>query len=263
MNEIPMEHYYTQKENIQNNKLLITGDEAGHLLRVLRKKPGEEIHVTDGEGNLFLCNIISSAKDNIACEIKHKSFNVNEPEIKVILYQSLLKNPDRFEFAIEKSVELGVQAIQPIITEHVINKKSDKTDRWLSISLAAMKQSQRCYLPKVFHPIDFAEAVKNCDSELKLIADTRQTASRGLTDISGQTVEALQYQQPTPSDANASSTPPRRGINSVALFIGPEGGFREEEVELALKNGFKILNLGKRKYRSETAAIAIISKILL
>ena len=235
-----MENYYTPQEYISGNSLTISGEEAKHIAKVLRKKTGEEIHVTDGEGNLYSCRIIKLNSDLIECEIIEKSSGANEPAINVTLYQSILKNPARFEFAIEKSVELGVNRIQPIITEHVINKSADKTARWQSISLSAMKQSQRVVLPEVFHPVSFSEAIKNCSDELKLIADEKD---------SSQTI--------------AIPPAPLKGGTFIAVFIGPEGGFTEDEVKLAVENGFKILTLGKRKFRSETAAIAVLGKLLV
>lgn len=260
-----MEHYYTQLENISGSTLTISGDEAKHLAKVLRKKTGEEIHVTDGEGNLYNCKISKLNSDLIECEIFGKSFGLNEPPVHVTLYQSILKNPARFEFVIEKSVELGVNEIQPVITEHVINKSANRTDRWQAISLAAMKQSQRVILPEVFHPVNFAEAIKNCKAEIKLIAHEkdilqivkedeslpgiRQTAS------SGQTVNI--------PPAHCSGSQAFKVGTSIAVFIGPEGGFADDEVKFAIDNGFKILSLGKRKFRSETAAIAILSKLLI
>lgn len=234
-----MEHYYTSKENVSTESLLILGDEAKHLVKVLRKKPGEEIYVTDGLGNLFKCSIDRFAKESIECKIIEKILTETEPAIKFMLYQSLLKNPDRFEFAIEKSVELGVREIQPIITEFVISKNKDRTERWNSISLAAMKQSQRVYLPRVKHPMTFAEAITSCNSDLKLIAHEK------ISDV-GIGISNLK------TDKN----------NSVALFIGPEGGFSDNEIESALLQGFKLLNLGKRKLRSETAAIYVIAKFM-
>lgn len=235
-----MEHYYTSKENIGASSLVIPGDEAKHLARSLRKKSGEEINVTDGEGNLFNCRIEKISKDRIDCGILSKSPGLNEPEIKVTLYQSLLKNPDRFEFAIEKSVELGVNMIQPVITEHVINKKREKTERWQLIALAAMKQSQRTFLPKVRMPILFEKAVRNCKDSIKLMAHEKES-DFGLRIV----------------DCGIDKS------KSIALFIGPEGGFSEEEVNLAIESGFKLITLGKRKYRSETAALAAISLILI
>ena len=230
-----MEHYFTNKTNITGNELIITGRESHHLTNVLRKKVGDELLVTDGERNLYKAKIIFIDKENIKCRIEEKSYNVNEPERNIHLYLALLKNPSRFEFAIEKCVEIGVNEITPIITEHVVNKKSDKLERWQSISLAAMKQSQRCYLPKINQPITFIDAVQNRKSVINFLADERADCR---TNFSLSAVD-------------------------ISLFIGPEGGFSNEEVELAKQNNFAIISLGKRKLRSETAAIVGISKLLV
>jgi len=233
-----MEYYYTPKQYISSGSLTIVDDEAKHLTRVLRKQSGEEIFVTDGEGNLYKCLISSMSKQLIECTIKENSHLVNEPELKINLYQSLVKNPDRLEFSIEKSVELGVNSIHTVITENTINKTTDKTERWQSIALSAMKQSQRCLLPKVFQPVSFNDAVTGASSDLKLIADEK--------DIQGR----IQFKDiPTV-------------LNSIDIFIGPEGGFSPAEAEFAVSNGFKILSLGKRKYRSETSAILVLSNLL-
>jgi 16S rRNA (uracil1498-N3)-methyltransferase len=233
-----MEYYYTPKQYISSGSLTIVDDEAKHLARVLRKQSGEEIFVTDGEGNLYKCLISSISKQLIECTIKENSRLVNEPKLKINLYQSLIKNPDRLEFSIEKSVELGVHSIHTVITENTINKTTDKTGRWQSIALSAMKQSQRCVLPKVFQPVSFNDAVTGASSDIKLIADEKDIQSR------------IQFK-----DIPA-------GINSIDIFIGPEGGFSPAEAEFAVSNGFKILSLGKRKYRSETAAILVLSNLL-
>lgn len=233
-----MEYYYTPKQYISSATLTIVDDEAKHLGRVLRKQQGEEIFVTDGEGSVYRCKINSLTKALIDCSILEKLNSPNEPKIKLHLYQSLIKNPDRFEFAIEKAVELGVQSIHPVITEHVINKTTNKTERWQAIALAAMKQSQRCVLPKVYDPVNFADALASAKGELKLIADEKKNNSRiRITDI-------------------------KDTYSLIDVFIGPEGGFTATEADLALSHGFKILALGSRKYRSETAAIYTISNLL-
>lgn len=234
-----MEHYFTNKENINDKKLFIIGDDAHHLYQVLRKKTGEDIFVTDGERNLYKTVIERIAKDRIECDIIESFYNFNEPKKEITLYQSLLKNPARFEFVIEKATELGVFEIVPIITENVVNKTTDKTERWQSIALSAMKQSQRCYLPKINSPISFTEAIqKPKSSSLKLIADEKKgDTSSGINDL-------------------------EMKDNIISVFIGPEGGFTPKEVDDALTNGFKILNLGKRKLRSETAGILAVGLLL-
>lgn len=232
-----MEYYFTPKTYISGTSLTIVDAEAKHVAKVLRKRSGEDIFITDGEGNLYKAKISSIGKEHIDCTISEKFRDVNEPAQKITLYQSLIKNPDRFEFVIEKAVELGVYAIQPVVTENVVNKTTDKSERWQSIALSAMKQSQRCYLPKVNTPVNFADAITSSRGNLKLIAHEK-------TDTGSITI-------------NKIST-----ANEVSLFIGPEGGFSDNEVTSAINNGFKLLNLGARKYRSETAAILACGLLL-
>jgi 16S rRNA (uracil1498-N3)-methyltransferase len=237
-----MEYYYTPQENISGSKLEITGDEAKHLSKVLRKSAGEEIYVTDGKYNLYKTKIISADTKKIDCAIIEKIENTTEPQKKVFLYQSLLKNPSRFEFAIEKCTELGVYEIIPLISEHVINKTSSKTERWQSIALSAMKQSQRTYLPAVIYPLNFEEAVKeNPGNSLSLIAHEQEIHDSVYIRDLGSTDE----------------------YDSIRVFIGPEGGFSKSEIDLAISLGFKVLNMGNRKYRSETAAILACGLILI
>jgi 16S rRNA (uracil1498-N3)-methyltransferase len=233
-----MEYYYTPKQYISSSSLTIVDDEAKHLGRVLRKQTGEEIFVTDGLGNLFKSKIISVSKQQIECSIIESFRDLNESPVKINLYQSLIKNPDRLEFSIEKSVELGVYSIHTIITENTVNKTTNKRDRWQSIALSAMKQSQRCYLPVVSEPIPFTDAIRDAKGELKLIADEKDIPGRiTIKDVAGD-------------------------HSSIDIFIGPEGGFTPSEAEFAVNNGFKVLDLGARKYRSETAAIVLISNFL-
>jgi 16S rRNA (uracil1498-N3)-methyltransferase len=232
-----LEHYYTPPENISDKTLTITNDEAKHLSKVLRKEPGADILVTDGVGNLYTCKIEEIINKEIICKIINRQKNVNESQIKLTAYISILKNPARFEFAIEKLTELGVHSIQPIITERVISKSKNKSFRWQLIALSAMKQSQRCFLPKVQSPLKFEKAVKDCKDETSFIAHEKVLSSSPLH------AEGLE--------------------GEVSLFIGPEGGFTDEEINIAESNGFKVISLGKRKFRSETAAIAAASLILI
>ena len=234
-----MEYYFTNKENVRGRKLFIIGNEAHHLYQVLRKRTGEDIFVTDGERNLYKTVIEKIATNRIECTIIESFYNVNEREKEIILYQSLLKNPARFEFVIEKATELGVFEIVPIKTENVVNKTTDKTERWQSIALSAMKQSQRCYLPKVCPPIGFTEALEKLKSNsIKLIAhEKKDDYSLQINDL-------------------------KLKDNIRSVFIGPEGGFTQKEVDDAVSNGFRILNLGKRKLRSETSAILAVGLLL-
>jgi 16S rRNA (uracil1498-N3)-methyltransferase len=237
-----MEYYYTPKKNISSKSLIITDEEAKHLSRVLRKKTGEEIYVTDGESNLYKTTISKTGKDFIECKIEEHRIAFNEPTIKISLYQSLLKNPSRFEFVIEKAVELGVFEIIPIVTENVINKQTERVERWQSIALSAMKQSQRCYMPKVHSPVAYSEIINKVNkSNLNLIAHEQETTGQmTLPELKDELIN----------------------FRKVSVFIGPEGGFSNNEITIAEQCGFKIINLGNRKLRSETAAILSVGLVL-
>ncbi|MCX7877483.1 MAG: 16S rRNA (uracil(1498)-N(3))-methyltransferase [Ignavibacteria bacterium] len=228
-----MEYIFTPKQYISASSLTITDEEARHLLRVLRKKKGEKIFVTDGERNVYECEIENISRDMAECNIMSSYFNLNEPTSKVYLFLAILKNHDRFEYAIEKSVELGVFEIIPLITERVLNKTSDKKERWQKIALSAMKQSCRCYLPEVREPYDFTGAVASSEG-VRLIAHEKEDKK----------LENKNYE-------------------NVSLFIGPEGGFTEKEIKYAQETGFIVFGLGKRKFRSETAAVASLAKLLV
>ncbi len=241
-----MEHFYTPKKFITKNSLLIEGDEANHLKKVLRKNSGDIIRVTDGENSLYECSIENISGEKIECKIISRIEETFEPKIKIHLFPALLKSTERFGFMIEKSVELGVHEIHPVISEHVEVKSADKTKRWNTISLSAMKQSQRCYLPKVNPPVDFETAIKNCGTELKLIAHEK----------------TFTFSSPLIFGKSMFQPAGKLEMVSIAVFIGPEGGFSEKEIALAESYGAKIISLGKRKLRSETASI-IISGFLL
>jgi 16S rRNA (uracil1498-N3)-methyltransferase len=257
-----LEYYYTNSENIKDNELIIRDDEAKHLATVLRKKTSENIFVTDGNYNIFECVIKEIKNDSVRCEIKNRTKDENEPSIKIYLFPALLKNPSRFEFIIEKCCEIGVYEINPIITEHVISKTRDKSARWQQIALSAMKQSRRSYLPKINHPINFSDIInvpKSATADLRLIGNEEDPVIKREGQINIIADERPELENISLKDLKAILTD-KKEIN---IFIGPEGGFSEKEISLALQSNFNILNLGKRKLRSETAAIVVCGVILV
>jgi 16S rRNA (uracil1498-N3)-methyltransferase len=238
-----MEYYYTPKKNINTvkNTLIIDDDfEYRHLAKVLRKKPGEKIDVTDGELNIYRCEISEITKDSIRCSITKTERDLYEPDKKIHLYLSPLKSADRFEFAIEKAVELGVHSITPVITRHTVNKSAfneTKLNRLHRISMSAMGQSQRCYLPKVNNIITFD----------KLLEDTISNKNR---------IVMYEFSEKDTKFVYDLSS------KDVFLLIGPEGGFTEEEIFGLRDSGWQVGSLGDRKLRAETAAIVSIFEII-
>jgi 16S rRNA (uracil1498-N3)-methyltransferase len=237
-----MEYYFTERNNIfvDRNKLNIKGNGYRHLIKVLRKKRGDAVKVTDGKLNVYDCEIDEIEKDKIICRILKKRYNINEPETSITLFLSHLKNMNRFELAVEKSVELGVKGIFPVITEYTVNKKALSTsrlNRLNGIIISAMEQSQRCFLPEIHSSLSFEELLNTtCDVKQK-IAMYEFADKKNKININGY-------------------------ISEVALLIGPEGGLSNNEIDILKKNDWKMKSLGSRKFRAETAAIVSLYKLL-
>ncbi|HRE41574.1 MAG TPA: 16S rRNA (uracil(1498)-N(3))-methyltransferase [Ignavibacteria bacterium] len=237
-----MEYYITEKINIDltNLKLKIIGDEFKHLSKVLRKKTGDEITVTDGLYNIYKCKITGISDSEIICDIIKIDSNLFEPEIKIKLFISRLKNSDRFEFAIEKCTELGVFDITPVITKYTELKdklNETKLKRFSKIIRSAVSQSQRCYLPILNNSLTFKELLKVTENFSKKIVmyEFSDTDSRIEGDFKN---------------------------DYICLLIGPEGGFSTEEIDELKKNNWSVKSLGERKLRAETASVVSVFQIL-
>ncbi|MCK9407828.1 MAG: RsmE family RNA methyltransferase [Bacteriovoracaceae bacterium] len=234
------EYFYVPADYIIDQHIAIEGEEARHISRVLRKQPGDMIWVVDGEGKAYEVIIRLVAPEMIECEIQFEHHHLHEPDINLTLAVAQLKNPSRMDWIIEKATELGVRTIIPLQTNRTI-ARSPKEDRWNNIALAAMKQSGRCILPKITPPTDFEMAIANStEYDLKLIPYER-------TDHILFIAEALKHRKP-----------PR----SAMILIGPEGGFTDEEVLHAEKAEFTQVSLGRRRLRTETAAIVALSWVV-
>lgn len=237
-----MEYYYTKASNVdlESKRLVLDDFEHRHIVKVLRKKTGDMLKITDGMGNIYDSKILSISSDKILCEIIEKSFNLYEPAIDLKLFIAPLRNNARFEFAIEKAVELGVNSIHPVASEYTVNKNSfskTKLERFNKIIISAMGQSQRCFLPKLENVISFEE----------MISVTKNSPNK---------VVMYEY-----ADSRAKS-----GLNKeekeISLLIGPEGGLSEQEINLLRNSHWQAHSLGDRKIRSETAAIVAIFELL-
>lgn len=237
-----MEYYYTSSDKINYNSGVITIDdfEFKHLIKVLRKKCGDSIDVTDGKGIVYNCLIEKINKDNLTCRILDKHTDLHEPDVRINLYLSLLRDFSRFEFAVEKCVELGVNSITPVITEFTISKQipgNTKMERMKKIMISAMGQSQRCFLPELNDVIRFGEMISSTNDTLnKVVMYEFSEDDTGFT-------------------FNSDS-------KEVALLIGPEGGFSNGEVDSLRSSGWQVKSLGKRKYRAETAAIVSVFDLI-
>ena len=232
-----MELFYTSRKNItlDSARLVIDGDEFHHLVRVLRKKTGETILVTDGNGLRCVVRILDVGKKSLEGEILDHAV-VDRPETGVTVALSLLKAPQRFELFLEKATELGVSTIIPMITSRTVSQPTServqgRLNRWRTILLSAARQSKRYYLPHLDEPLLFKEVISLQGYDLKLIP----------YEISDEAPEVQ-----------------CAGKNTLFL-IGGEGGFTEKEVEEAREAGFREISFGKTILRAETAGIFAVA----
>lgn len=237
-----MEYYYTKKENVDllRSELLIDDFEFKHLVKVLRKKSGDELTITDGQRNIYYCRIRNIEKNRLICDIERTGFNLSEPETELKLYLAPLRNSSRFEFAVEKAVELGVSSIHPVLTEHTVSKNSfssSKSERLSRIIIGAMGQSQRCLLPELKSAVTFE----------KMLEET-----------SGEAAKIVMYEYSDDKKQFVFNNE----IKSLSLLIGPEGGFSSNEITKLMNSGWKVKSLGDRKIRAETAAVVSVFYII-
>ena len=227
------EFFYTDPSAVSSSTLTISGDDVWHIGKVLRKVPGEIIWVTSGDDKAYRARIRSIGKEKVDCEILESAYRLNESDCDMTLCVGVLKNPARMDWIFEKGTELGVRTFIPMKTERSIIH-SVKLPRWQKITLAAMKQSCRSFLPVVDQMKPFTEVIKQSHStELKLIAHEEAGIENYYADVI----------------ARAGN------VQQAIILIGPEGGFNHTELESAVKNGFQLISLGIRRLRTETAAI--------
>lgn len=243
-----MHQFFVSPEQINENdrRVIILGPDVNHMKNVLRMRPGEEFSVSNGlDGREYRCAVRTVEEDRILCELRFiKEDNIELPS-RVYLFQALPK-ADKMEFVIQKAVELGVYRIIPVAAKRCVvkleeKKAASKIARWQGIAEAAAKQSRRAVIPKVTEVSTFSQAVKLAASmEVKLIPyELAQDMSR--------TRELMGKIKPG---------------QETAVFIGPEGGFEEAEIALALENGVEPITLGKRILRTETAGMTVLSWLL-
>lgn len=246
LEETGMNQFFVEPSQIQDKKIFITGKDVNHIKNVLRMKIGEEISISNGcDGKEYRGIIEEFAENEVICSLAFIKEDGVELPSKVYLYQGLPK-ADKMELIIQKAVELGVHAIIPVATKRVVvrldeKKSKSKIARWQAISEAAAKQSKRAIIPKVEEVLGFKEALKDCQkAQIKVIPYE-------LYEGMDKTKEIISCLKPG---------------EDVAIFIGPEGGFDEEEIQAAIKEGVEPITLGKRILRTETAGFTIMSWIM-
>lgn len=241
-----MYQFFVQPEAITGNRVHITGKDVNHIRNVLRMKVGEEIAVSNGtDGKEYRCGILEMTDDEVLCELFFVKEDAVELPVKITLFQGLPKG-DKMELIIQKAVELGAVQIVPVATRRAVvkldaKKEKAKIARWQAISEAAAKQSKRAIVPEVTGVMRFAEAVSFA---------------------SQMDVMLIPYEMAEDMSHTRSVIKEIRPGQSVAVMIGPEGGFAPEEIALAQEAGIIPVTLGKRILRTETAGMSVLSILM-
>lgn len=228
-------------ENISNEKIILDGESARHIAKSLRMRVGDVICVTDGGGDDYGCQIEEITKDEVVLKVCYKQACESEPSCKVTVYQGVPKS-SKMEDIIQKCVELGVYKIVPTLTKRCVSRPDDKSagkknQRYQKIALEAAQQSGRGIVPKIENMKTLSRAIDEDDSEVKIVFF--EGGGEKLADII------------------------KSDVKSVGIFIGPEGGFEQEEVEQIEASGGIRATLGKRILRTQTAPVAALTAIML
>lgn len=228
-------------ENIGDDKIILDGESARHIAKSLRMRVGDVICVTDGRGEDYGCQIEEITKDEVVLKVCYKQACESEPSCKVTIYQGVPKS-SKMEDIIQKCVELGVTSIVPTLTKRCVSRPDDKAagkknQRYQKIALEAAQQSGRGIVPKIENMKTLDRAIAEDDSEVKIVFF--EGGGEKLTDII------------------------KKDTSSVSIFIGPEGGFEEEEVQKIEASGGVRATLGKRILRTQTAPVAALTAIML
>lgn len=239
-----MYQFFVENHQIMDRKVVIEGADVNHIRNVLRMKIKEKIRVSDENGVDYFCEITQIEADQVEAEILSINEAGSELPGKIYLFQGLPKN-DKMEWIIQKSVELGVHEIIPVAMKNCVvkldhKKEAAKIKRWQAISESAAKQSKRSIIPTIREVMSYKEAMdyaSECDVVLLPYENQRGMAG---------TKEALEQ---------------AAKAKSVAVFIGPEGGFDQTEIGQAADKTM-LISLGQRILRTETAAITSMSLLM-
>lgn len=241
-----MNRFFSNEDTVITEKYVeIYGEDVNHIRNVLRLRVGEEITLCNGLGCDYLCKLSDITQEKVVADIVDICDNLSELDTKITLFQGYPKS-DKLELIIQKTIELGVSRIVPVMTKRTVVKLDDKkagkkTKRYEGIALAAAKQCGRGIVPEITEPVSFKEAI-----DMAKYLD--------MSIIPYEEAEGIEYSRKVLSDI--------KGKRTLGIFIGPEGGFDREEVELAMKSGIIPITLGHRILRTETAGMAVMSIIM-
>lgn len=237
-----MQRFFVHPFVIKKGLLELKGPLSHQINNVLRAVPGDTFVFLDNAGNEYDAVLKKACKENVLLEIKSCRQVTGEPEIKINLYLSLLKK-DKFELVLQKCTEIGVSVFIPVVSQHCIplfSYSTGKHERWKSILREAAEQSKRGLIPQLEPVVPFSEACRRVKGFSLILweGEVKNSLYAGLRNC-------LKSEN-----------------NDINIFVGPEGGFTKEEIEMARINGIRPVGLGSRVLRSETAAMVATANIL-
>ncbi len=222
--------------DINGDSYTMDENESKHIIRVLRMKKGTGVRLIDGKGNLYEGVIENPDPKSCTISITGMTGEFEKRNYHLHIAISPLKNPERFEWFVEKSVEIGVDEITPLICRNT-EKPGIKQERINNIIISAMKQSLKATRTKLNAPADFSEFIRIEKAGKRLIAHCSDS-----------------YERYKISDVYSKN-------EKVTVLIGPEGDFSDEEIKKASENGFLNIHLGRSRLRTETAGVAACHSI--
>ncbi|MFI3236860.1 MAG: RsmE family RNA methyltransferase [Lachnospiraceae bacterium] len=240
-----MFQFFVEKAAVQPTAVCIIDANLNHMKNVLRMKVGEQFYVSVKDDSCkYLCELEGYEEDMARCHIIEAVEDTTELPCEITLYQGLPKS-DKMELIIQKAVELGVSHIVPVGMERSVVKLDDKKakskiDRWNAIAESAAKQSKRDVIPTIGAVLSYKQALGACKEQDVIILPFEHAEGMNQT---RKVLEGIEKGQ------------------SIAIFVGPEGGFSDKEIELALAQDIHVITLGKRILRTETASLAILSML--
>ena len=240
-----MFNFFASENQRQGDFYYITGSDYNHIINVLRMKKGDTFLVSEnGKGNL--CELYDYDTETVTAKVLEEGYKNTDLPSEIYLFQGLPKG-DKMEYIIQKCVELGVFSVVPVEMKHCIvkldaKKAKSKRERWQSISESAAKQSKRNIIPEIMEVSSFNDAIEFAKT-LDLIM--------------------VPYENKEGMAATAEALSSLQNVKSVGIFIGPEGGFEKAEIEKTLAANAKVISLGKRILRTETAAITAVGMCML
>lgn len=227
--------FFYEEDLFNDHHLTLSEETSKHCIQVLRMKEGNLLQLTDGRGNLVTAQITTADKKHCIVIIEEKKF-FEQASQKNSIAISLLKNSNRFEWFLEKATEIGITEIIPLLCART-ERQHFRFERMNNIVLSAMLQSQQVWLPFLYKPQTFEKVVTSSNYQQKLIAHCENTDNKKrITSVAAS--------------------------NEIQLLIGPEGDFTAHEIELALKNNFMPVSLGKTRLRSETAGVVAAALLM-